>query len=198
MTISILNSNIVTAFNRDVCGHKTPAIGTKVIESEEFWARTKDLIRSHDSGKDREPGQYFIMAPGLRNALAGGVGLRTDDPADYISRMYRGKVRCFLKREFAEKLTSESFIALIIYTRKAYLLDPDTQKDAEETTRVENSNATHVLVAVLAGTNYMSPDAAIHNIAGGNREWLNYTIEELHAKAKWVEEIDEKFCAVAD
>lgn len=192
-------SNIVTAFGRDVQGMPVPAIGTKVTDPQAFLDLVMRKIESHDVSKDREPGQHFIIAPELRPTLVGGVGKRTLDPSDYVLRPYRGKVRAFLKRERAEELTNQSFIAVIVYTREAYLNDPDVQKDEVECNRIKSVEEwTHVLIAIIAGSNYMSPDTAIHNIAGGNNEWNKMTLDEIRTKAKWVEEIDNELCVVAD
>ena len=191
MDPSFLNANIVTAFGSN-------SIGTKVIDPHKFWRIVGAKVLAHDTSKDRAPGQHFIIAPELHETLRGGVGQRTLNIDDYLPRLYRGKVSLFLRREFAEKLNEKSFIALIIYTRDAYLRDPDTLGDPAERARVLASDATHVLVAIIAGSNYMSPSAAIHNIAGGNNEWLAMTAEELRAKAKWVEEVDTTLCTVAD
>lgn len=198
MDIVLGFADYITAFGSDARGIKTPVIGTKIIDRSMFVSLVAQRIKAHDKSKDRESGQHFIVMPELLGCVTGGVGTRSLEPADYVLRAYRGKVRAFLKREKAETLTDKSFLAVVVFSVEAYLRDPDVRRDEEEAARIQKSNFTHVLVAIIAGSNYMSPDTAIHNIAGGNNEWNKMTLEDIRTKAKWVEEVDNLLCTVAD
>lgn len=184
-------ANIVSAFD-------TKSIGTKVLDATSFWDIAAKAVASHDTFKDEFPGQHFIIRKDLWPILSGGVGLRTRNPDDYVLRDYRGKVSAYLARKYAEKLDKNSFTALIIYTREAYLADPDVIYDAQERERISSGVATHVLVAIIAGTNFMGYSTVVHNIAGGNNQYFAMSAEQLREKARWVEQANLKYSTVAD
>ncbi len=189
--VRIANASIVTAFNE-----KT--VGTKVTNKEEFEKVAIQAIEKYDFAAQRVPGQGFIPCNDLAGCLSAGVGKRTKNSDDYVSRLYRGKVELFLRRKHAAKVEG---VALIVYTREAYLSDPDTASDKEEVAYVEASDATHFLVAVLgfAGPKApLSPDRLIHNLAGGNKEALEWSAEEIRAKALETKTYHDEWCVVAD
>lgn len=159
-------------------------IGSKVVDRESFLTQLVDEIQSHDRRKDRVSGQHYIPLPEkFKQWVSAGVGRRTDNPDDYVLRLYRGKVSAYLRRERAVPVES---VAVVVYTREAYLFDPDVQGDRREVERIESSDATHVLVAVLASAgpkSPLSPRRLVSNLAGGNREALTWTANEIRAKA---------------
>lgn len=186
-------ANIVTAF-----GFNT--IGTKVSDFDAFVLEAKKAIDSHDPTNDREPGQHYIMCPALIPLVSAGVGQRTDNPEDYIIRKGRFGVDRYLRRDRAATVEG---CALVVYTRAAYLADPDINKpeEAEERKHVEESDYTHIIVAVLAFAGPRSPlppETFIHNLAGGNNEVAQWTKEEICAKAAEIESYWNTWCIVAD
>lgn len=94
-------------------------------------------------------------------------------------------------------------LALVVYTREAYLADPDLQKpeEAGERARIMVSDGTHVIVAVLAHAGPKSPlppNTLVHNLAGGNHEAAKWSTEEIRGIAKESEAYWNEWCAVAD
>lgn len=92
---------------------------------------------------------------------------------------------------------------VVVYTREAYLADPDLQQpeEAEERARIEASDATHVIVAVLAFAGPKSPlppNTFLHNLAGGNHEALSWTADEIRSTAQQVKAYWNEWCVVAD
>lgn len=188
--MKIINSNIVTAFDE-----KT--IGTKVTDSRAFYYFLDTAVRGFDFASQRVPGQGFINFPDRAvDCVSAGVGFRSVDPEDYVLREHRGTVHAYLKRVCAAKATG---VAVIVYTVAAYLADPDITP--QESVRVKDSQATHVLVAVLAFAGpkpALSPFRFVANLAGGNKEALVWTADEIRAKASDVMSYDEMWSAVAD
>jgi len=174
--MALIASNIVTAFDNS-------AIGTKVVDAGGFMAEAHKAIAAFDFDAQTIPGQGFIPCKELIPFLSAGVGRRSTNPEDYVVRLHRGRVDAYLRRECA---VSCEGAAIIVYTRAAYLADPDVQRDDAERTRIESSEATHVLVAVLgfAGpTAPLSPFRLVANLAGGNKEALVWTADEIHTRA---------------
>ena len=87
------------------------------------------------------------MVPEALPFVSAGDGLRTEDPTDYVPALHRGEVSLFLKRERAGE---PKFCGLVVYTRDAYLKDPDM--DDKETARILAAPCTHVLVAVIVSS----------------------------------------------
>lgn len=185
-------SNICTAFN-----NKT--IGSKVIDTDGFMAALETAVSNHDGSKDREPGQHFVIMPDAKSFVSAGDGLKSDDPNDYIVRHHREGPKMFLKREKAGQV---QFLATVVYTREAYLKDPDY--DGVEDLR----DATHVIVAVIASSGPSSPVTPyrfVHNLAGGNLEYqppkLDSTISHqlaYYKLADWSSFITKKAKEVID
>lgn len=184
-------SDIVTALN-------TETIGTKIVNRVGFFRAALDAIDATDFSTQRVPGQAFIPFKAL-DTLSAGVGKKSDNPADYILRVHRGEVQPFLRREAAAPIEGA---AIIVYTREAYLADPDVAGNAAEVERVTRTNeATHVLVAVLgfAGPKApLSPVRLVANLAGGNKEALVWGADEIRQKAAESDEYWKEWCVVAD
>lgn len=178
MTIRILPANIVTAFDFST-------VGTKVTDHATFTAMLGHAVSEHDFTSDDTPGQGYIPLPAEAVAVViSGVGPRSANRDDYIVRRYRGTDAIFLRRGLAAPPAS---VAAIVYTRDAYLTDPDVLKDAEEQARIAGSDATHVLVAVLASAGprpALGLERLIRNLAGGNKDALAWTADEIRKKAQ--------------
>jgi len=185
--MKIVNANIVSAFS-DV------AVGTRVTNPAEFMGLVLAAVANFAAQKI--PGQGFIMLPESAIAhVSAGVGKRTRNPADFVSREYRGKVTQFLKRENAEKVTG---CAVVVDTREAYLADPEVNLD--EASRI-SADVTHVLVCVLAFAgpkSPLSPDRFISNLAGGNNEALAWSADEIRKMSVEVKAYDDVWSVVAD
>lgn len=190
-TIKLINSDIVTAF-------ALKTVGTKVIDAKKFNEVAIDAISRFDFAVQRVPGQGFIQCPDAMPFISAGVGRRTKSSLDYHALTYRGEVTLFLKRELAATVEG---CALVVYTREAYLADPDVLKDEDKAKRIKESDCTHVLVAILgfAGPKApLNPDRLMHNLAGGNNEALAWTADEIRAKAKETLDYWREWCVVAD
>lgn len=189
----IIPSNICTALEPDT-------IGSKVADAVGFMQALAAAVSLHDFNADRVPGQAVIAVPAGVSYVSCGVGQPVHEPDAYVLKLYRGKVSAFLKREHAAPVES---LACVVYTKAAYLRDPDVSK--EELARIEVENVgwpvTHVLVAVLASAgpqSQLSPQRFVHNLAGGNREAQLWSADEIRAKARDVVEYAEHWEVVAD
>ncbi|MFC1598536.1 hypothetical protein ACFL2U_00795 [Patescibacteria group bacterium] len=185
-------SNIVTAFD-----NKT--IGSKVTAPRSFLAALEQSLEEYDQSQARVPGQFFITLPEIAHtSVSAGVGERILNPDDYVIREHRGQVNLYLKRTKAAPVES---LAVVVYTKEAYLNDPDVQNEPEEAKRITASDAEYVIVAVLASSGpqaALTPHRFVHNLAGGNKEALVWTADEIRAKAEEIKDYHEKWCVVAD
>lgn len=171
----IINSDILSAFD-------SFTIGSKVVDPDNFLRVAAEAIEAHDFAADRIPGQGFVMCPAAIPYVSAGDGRRTEDPTDYIPALHRGRVDLYLKRERAGET---KFCALVVYTVDAYLKDPEV--DPQEADRIRQAEATHVLVAVIASSGPQAPLPPwrfVSNLAGGNREALDWTADEIRSKAR--------------
>jgi hypothetical protein len=131
-------------------------------------------VEETDFEKQDTPGQAFISLPNSAlEAVSCGVGLRTDKPEDYVLLAHRGVVTPFLTRDHASPAES---LAVIVYTREAYLADPEVAADRVEFDRIDRMEpeVTHVMVAVLASTGPRpprSPERLVASMGGENKEF---------------------------
>lgn len=187
-------ASIVTAFDDQT-------IGSKVTNTNLFMGVLARGIDATDFDDQRVPGQALIPLgeDTVLEAVSAGVGKHTQNPEDYVVRRYRGKVRLFLRRELAEPVQS---VSAVVYTRDAYLDDPDVQDEPPEYNRIANSDCTHVLVAVLASAGEdaspLSPGRLVHNLAGGNKEAQEWDADEIRAKACEAVDYYSEWTTVAD
>ncbi len=194
MSRTVAVSNIVTAFS-------AITVGTKVRAGMEgiFWREVEAAVAKHDFSAESTPGQAFLsLSPDATYCVSAGVGKRTTNEEDYIARAHRGQVGLFLKRS---KAASTEKVAVIVYTKAAYLADPDVQKNADELARAEASDKDFFLVAVLAFAgpkSQHSPFRFAANLAGGNNDALTMSADEIRAWAKDVVAYDLEWCVVAD
>jgi len=183
-------SDILTAFN-DL------TIGSKVISKKRFLNDLNDEIAEIDFNSFNVPGQAYVQLPDqFCSYVSAGVGRRTTSPDDYVVRVHREKIGLYLKRKFAAEVRS---VAVVVYTREAYLNDPDIIE--KEAGWINSRGYTHMLVAVLASSgppSPLTPNRFIHNLAGGNNEALQWTADEIRAKAKEIADYSSEFCIVAD
>jgi hypothetical protein len=189
MNIKFANASIVTAFD-------SVTIGSKVTNPEEFHKLLAAAVEAHDDSKDRAPGQHFVRADALIPHVSAGVGKRSMCADDFVKRSHRGVVGLFLKREFAAPCES---CAVIVYTVDALKADP--QSSPEEIEHAVRSEATHIIVAVLASAgppSPYSPERFVANLAGGNNEAALWGADEIRQKAKEVHVYHEEWAVVAD
>lgn len=187
----IVASNVLPAF-------EDHAVGSRVLDRASFLAVLERAVSGHDFSTDRVVGQgKIVLGPEVHPFVSAGVGKRSANPSDYIIAVHRGEVGLYLKREFA---ASVERVACIVYTREAYLRDPDVLADLVEYRRIDESGADYVLVAVLAdaGPDSLTPLRFLHNLSGGNREALLWDGDEIRAKAKDVLAYHRQWCIVAD
>lgn len=191
-SITIGVSDILTAFD-DV------SIGTKVTNPIKFYEILTKAINDFDWSTCRMRGQAYIeLGPEAISCVSSGVGKRTKLPSNYIIRTHRDRVGLYLRREWAcEEVTG---VAVVVYTNEAYRLDPDVTD--EEIERMESGDCSHMLVAILAHPpgykSPLTPNRFIKNLAGGNREALEWTAEEIRQKAAEISEHSNTWIVVAD
>ena len=160
--MKIGTSDIVEAFDR---------VGTRVLDKVKFMALLEQAVAAHDASKDQQPGQHFVRLPASAlEFVSAGIGKHTGKPEDYVVRMWRGEVDLFLKREFAEPATG---VACVVYTRDAYLKDPEVDK-FRFAQAFPTEDTTHCIVAVLAFAGPkppVGPARFVSNFAGANNEY---------------------------
>lgn len=183
----------------DCCGaFKQEGIGSKVVD-DRFFDHLYAAVQRHDTSQDKVPGQMLVdLNTEECQYVRAGVGYRTVKPEDYVLREHRGRVQAFLKRSFALPATGAQ---VVVYTRQAYLADPDTQGDAQETARVLATNAPYIIVAVLGyckRKSPLTPKAFAHNLGGGNHEAQKWNADTIRGLAREIDEYDEEFCVVSD
>jgi hypothetical protein len=186
-------SNILSTFETN------NVIGSRVTDQERFFAGLTKAVAEHDKGQDRTEGQHFVHLPEeLWDTVSAGVGQKTANPTDYVIRTHRGQPAMYLHRDLAAKVEG---LACIVYTREAYLADPDVRQDTEELKRIENSDCSHVIVAVLAFAGPkapLTPYRLVHNLAGGNRDCESWTMDDVRQKAQESKEYWDSWAVVAD
>ena len=199
LPVKLAFANILTAF--------TPAaIGSAVREGSGPQFAVLSAIQSataaHDFEKDQQPGQGFIKLPDSVNTFVySGIGKRTTNPGDYVAREHRGQVNLYLRRSPETRAIPVESVHVVVYTKDAYLKDPDGTP--EEFERIERARPgyTHVLVALLASSGpkpELSPYRFVHNLAGGNNEALKYSADEIREKAKAILSFENGWITVAD
>jgi hypothetical protein len=187
-----------SAYNDNCIGSKVVIANDKHWHIREFELALQKAIATHDPKDDWSEGQLQVVFPKEHlNLLSCGVGERTDNPDDYVVRVHRGQVSLFLKREKA--LPCES-AKVIVYTKAALLKDP--QLAEEDRTRIEESEVTHYMVALLANAEGVpdsrSPYRLVDCLAGGNNDAEKWTLEDIKRLAKDARDYADKWEVVAD
>jgi hypothetical protein len=155
-------ASICTAF-------ESKTIGTKVLDKDAFLAALGAAVEKYEMP---ESGHAFVAVDAV-GLVSCGVAR---DPAgftetDVVAREHRGHWAVYARRDKASKADS---VACVVFTREAYLADPDVQESLAE-------GITHVIVAVLAFAGPKSPLpiwTLVHNIAGGNAEFVPAGLDE--------------------
>lgn len=190
--MKIEKSNIVSAFS-------TSTVGSKVVDPKGFMAALKKAVGTHDRSKDRVKGQHYILIPkSAWTTVSAGVGRKTTNPEDYVVRLHRGQPTLYLRREHAAEVEG---LACVVYTREAYLSNQDIQNDLPEKERIEGSDCSHVMVAVLASAgprSPLTPYRLVHNLAGGNKEATTWSADEIRSKACESKKYWDEWAVVAD
>lgn len=189
-------ANIVTAFKKET-------IGTKVLDYDKFYQNLRKAINDFDWTQCKTPGQAVVdLVPysnGDLSYVSGGIGKKTVNPYNYVIRSYREGPHMFLKREFAEPPTS---LKVVLYTKEAYLNDPDVINDKKEWDLFNALGCKYVIVAILASVvdSYVSPYRFVANLAGGNRDYEEgkMTYKQLVELAKRVKQFSDSWITVAD
>ena len=158
----------------------------------------RDIEMALESYKMPENGQGFVSLPEEAwVSVLPGVARRTTNPEDYKNALHRGKVGQFLDRTKVE-LPALSGVAAIVYTREAFLADPQTS-DEEKAAFVE-AGYTHVWVTTLAFAGPKPPVTSwrfVVNLAGGNASYETMTKEELVEMAQSIEAYEAEWAVVA-
>lgn len=174
-------------------------LGTRVENIDAFLEVVRAAVEAHDFSKDATPGQAFLTLPDEATQLvSAGVGPRSADSNDYVVRNHRGRVDAYLKRVRAAK---PAHVAVVVYDRAAYLLDPDVRRDEIEYKLVHDGDCTHAIVAVIASAGPrppVSPFCFVANMGGGNNAYLTKTVEELREEARAVVAYDSEWVVVSD
>lgn len=198
--IRFLASSVCSPLRTAVTGG---AVGSKVVNVVAFLSALRTAVAAFKPAAGSFKGHLFVPLPAeALQYVSCGSGVRTGNPADYVSREWRGKTQDFLRREHAE---ATGVCNVVVYTRTAYMADPDIKGRAslEERRRVRASKCSHVVVAVLASAQAnepITPDRARSNRAGGNAEWLPGVMSEevYQARLGEAEAYWSVRCVVAD
>lgn len=158
----------------------------------------RDIEMALETYEFPENGQGFVSLPesAWANVLP-GVARRTTNPEDYKNALHRGKVGQFLRRDLVA-LPALSGVAAIVYTREAFLADPQTS-DEEKQAFIE-AGYTHVWVTTLAFAGPKPPVTSwrfVVNLAGGNAAYAEMTKEKLVEMAQSIEAYEAEWAVVA-
>lgn len=172
--IKISDSSIITAFD-------AATIGTKVIDKSGYRAALAKAVTDFEFP---ENGQAFITFPESAHAFVSAGVAKLDPLCDeaLFVKTWRGQRHICAPRSVAAPVEA---LHAVVYTLNAYKNDPDAEGDTDEARTMrkqidafDRDGVTHVLVAVLAFAGPkapFSPHALLHNIAGGNNEFLPKT-----------------------
>lgn len=191
--IRLAIANICSAFDNQTIGTKV-----KPEKREQVIELLESIIPAHEFP---ESGQLVISCPELIPLVLSGDAPKTNNVEDYVLRLYRGEVNKFLNRERVGNVEIKKCSA-VVYTRGAYLADPDVGLDGAEQDRIKKLDCTHVLVASLAGggsRSAVSPYRFVMNLAGGNNDYSNLSGEQIRCLAHEIkQDIQNEWCTVSD
>jgi hypothetical protein len=116
------------------------------------------------------------------------------------------RVWAFLRREKAAPVKS---LICVVHTREAYLANADVQKDQFELLRINESDATHVIVylfAVAGPESIITPEGALREgpyrfigrLAASDPRTEARSNQEIRADAAAIVLYDDKWCDVTD
>lgn len=176
-------------------------VGTKVIDKVSFIKELTKAIKLIDFNNQKTVGQAVVsMDSSCFSFVSSGVGFHTNNLDDYIIRKHRGYVGLYLKRIFAAPIEN---LDVVIYTKDAYINDPDIHEVDGELEEVLKVNPEYVIVAVLtnstANKSY-SYNRFVKNLAGANHNFAEHllTVEGLIDKAKEVVRFSGRYATIAD
>jgi hypothetical protein len=194
-------SNILKCFD-------IACVGTRVTHPAEMLDCLDKAIKAFDWAEHAPDGQAFIPLPAETIPwVLGGVAKKSRNPDDFVNRLWRGHVGQYMKREFALPVER---VSAIVYTRQAYLDDPDCKgdpengipRDQDEIDRIEASDYTHILVIIIAddgtGKAPVSPGTFVNNLAGGNNAYAKFGKDELVDMAINIRDYYRTYSTVAD
>lgn len=178
----------------------TSVVGSRVLDPGAFRAELAQALETHDPSGDGVAGQHFVKLPErAHRTVSGGVGSRLGrGPGDFVVRAHRGRTAAFLRRAHAAQTDS---LAVVVYTLDAYGSDPEVDTQAQDLVKHVEAGATHVIVAVLASSgppSPHSPERFVSNLAGGNREALEWSADEIRSRAQGVDAYWVEWAVVAD
>jgi hypothetical protein len=177
-------------------------VGSRIVDREAFEASLAQAVEAFDFSAARTPGQGFLPMPEAVGFVSAGVGPKSGNVEDHVLRSWRGDVKAFLKREHA--VTAET-LAVVVYQGPAFLAALDGPDTPEAVAVAEReaflaSGATHAVVAVLAGAGpeALSPGRLVSNLAGGNKDALSWTADEIRQKATEALAYSKEWSVVSD
>lgn len=174
-------------------------IGARVLRPEQFMSILEAVVAAHDFASERTPGQGYIAMPQESYRLvSSGVGKRTEEPSNCILRGDQGRVESFLNRRLSEPVVS---LTVVVYTRDAYLNDPDVGKNPAEVASATASDATHFMVEVIASAGDDAPFALrafLASLAGDDKGASGSVPREVRELARAIQLHDDTWMVVAD
>lgn len=182
---------------------KEKTVGTKLSDKDKFLSLLDKETAKVDFENQRVIGQAKVSLPAeAYDTVSCGVGKRTLNQDDYCIRVNRGEVNLYLKREYAASVAN---LDVIVYTKDAYLDDPDTKENPEEFARISAAEVDYIVVAILASAEVPSELTYLRfakNLAGSNKKYDldvivpdNGTIETIREN---IQSLKEEAARVAD
>lgn len=167
------------AVSVDCTAFDVGAIGARVKDAVTFTQYLANAIGAYDWSACDPPGRAYLTLPREAHTLVhSGVGVRTNNPGDYLIRFHQGEVRLFLRRHLCAPIDR---VVVNVYTTDAYLAQ---NLSNSERARIAELGCTHVVVAVLAFAEQALNVVSMRHFLGAivkNTEW---TSDEIREKAK--------------
>jgi hypothetical protein len=190
----------LTAFN------ESGVIGTRVLSTDAFLKGLAQKIEYAERDgrmqgwQGKVDGHFVIPCPELQGLVSPGIGIRTNDPNDYILVFHREGMVPFLKRAKALSVTDcqgELEMEVILYSFEAFLCDGDV-RNTPLSEWAKKERPAYVIIAIHSPASPPTPWRFTLNAAGGNEEYKEFTADELRQKAAESAEFWKRFCTVAD
>lgn len=166
----------------DVCVAPTTAsVGTKITNLPAFMraldARIIALAAECASENEPFPAKpFFVMNECLPFIESGDVEMEVAREAGFIGREWRGWPMAFADgNKIAPALLVPKFCGVSVYSRLAYMTDPDVEAQTAPDWPGPMINCDYVVVIVIgsrAAFSAVPVHALVHNIAGGNADCL--------------------------
>lgn len=201
MNVIIELAGVLNAF-------KNETIGCKVTLKVPFLEGLRQEIKIRENSPETRRWKNQIdLPPRFNKWVSGDIGYCTDNPDDYVLRCHDRQILTFLKREHALPVEA---VKAIVFPRDEYLALSGVAKNIDECSRINNSTATHILMAIFTDIEThrqpLSPINFVKMLAddapeGLTRVWYGdefMTTDEVRAKAKESLEYWSRYCQVAD